>query len=260
VVKKQSNTKDETKSANKSEYNCVDSYKKLKTQHEDAYKNMMKTQREQNTTNSRRQYAHAEENKTEVLQQKRNLKTLEIRKELTETLTVEQAKRILNGKSPFERENVKILYFSGFKKNRISYIKIVLIKAGLAKDSIVNISFIGFSVMEIVVRESMVEECVRVCDKVGGTMLKNFNPLKRNLILNIENENFKSKNMKEPETLFRERYLKMIEKKSGPTRLLQIIGNSKIGDIERFLVNHDKIKIEYNLNDTSPAGEVLENV
>jgi hypothetical protein len=150
--------------------------------------------------------------------------------------------RIMNGKSPFTLEKTRLLYFSGFKKNRIGYIRAVLTKSGIPNEDLMSISFIGLSVLEILVKESKVEMCLEVCYDLKGSWIRNFNPLK-NFIEKKETE-MTEKEIIPPIERFKKRLEKIIKVGRGPIGLLKIIKNSTEETIVRFL--HD----EYNRDST----------
>jgi hypothetical protein len=60
---------------------------------------------------------------------------------LQNKMIMDNSALILQGKSPFVRENDKLLYFRGFIRNTIFYTKKTLISKGIPKES-----FIGKSV------------------------------------------------------------------------------------------------------------------
>jgi hypothetical protein len=99
---------------------------------------------------------------------------------LKENISAEATLRIMQGKAPFIKKNIKLLYFSGFKRNRISYTRLALKNEGLMNEAILGISFIGKSILELTIKMSQISQTVEVCEKLVGKLLRNFNPLKRN--------------------------------------------------------------------------------
>jgi hypothetical protein len=84
----------------------------------------------------------------------------------------------MGGKSPYQLEKVRLVYFSGLKKNRVGYIKTVLCAGNIPNDALLSISFVGLSILEILVKESKMQQLVEKCAEYNGTWIRDFNPLK----------------------------------------------------------------------------------
>jgi hypothetical protein len=102
---------------------------------------------------------------------------LETKTKITKDMTIEMAERIMAGKSPYVQEKVKILYLKGFKKNRIGYTRAVLCQAGLPKDALLSISYIGLSILEVIIKQPYVNKMVEIGMSLKGIWMKDFNPL-----------------------------------------------------------------------------------
>jgi hypothetical protein len=64
------------------------------------------------------------------------------------------------------------------KKNRMGYVRTVLCQACMLNEDLMSISFVGLSILEVIVKESKVRRLIEVCTYLKGTWIKEFNPLK----------------------------------------------------------------------------------
>jgi hypothetical protein len=152
---------------------------------------------------------------------------------LKKGMTLENTERILQGRSPFVKEKVKLLYFSGFKRNTISYTKMALIAGGIPKEALSGVAFIGKSVLELIVKVSKITLTIEVCENLKGSLLRNFNPLQENTYEGDVRE--RKEGVNSPSDPFRKRMDTIIKKGNGPIGLYKIIRNSNENNITRFL-------------------------
>lgn len=98
----------------------------------------------------------------------------------------------------------------------------------MKKEELVGISFIGKSVLELMVRWSPTKQTIDICEKFKGTCMEDFNPLNKTSFLNASEES------KDPLISFQKRLDKIIIKNKGPIGLMKIIRNSSVDLIKRF--------------------------
>jgi hypothetical protein len=165
--------------------------------------------------------------------EKKRSNYIEIKTKITKEMNSEIAGRIMAGKSPYELEKVKILYFEGFKKNRIGYTRAVLCQSGIPNDAILSISYIGLSILEVIVKQSYINKMIEIGIGLKGIWLKDFNPLKiyKEIILPEKNGEQMT-----PRQAFESRLNKIIEQGRGPIKLIKIIKNCTMENITRFLM------------------------
>jgi hypothetical protein len=75
---------------------------------------------------------------TSVYEMKRK-NYIETKKMITIEINSEIAERIMVGKPPYELKKVKMLYFEGFKKKSLVYMRAVLCRVGIQHDAILSI-------------------------------------------------------------------------------------------------------------------------
>jgi hypothetical protein len=71
-----------------------------------------------------------------------------MRKEVAATLTEQQCSLIAQGRSPIQREKLKLLYFSGIKRNYITLTKAMLKTRGIGNKDIINMSWLGNTILK----------------------------------------------------------------------------------------------------------------
>jgi hypothetical protein len=227
-------------------------YDKIKEKEKEMYEKFKNSQ-EENPPYLKDEWQTAKKTPTKESEREKNLRNkrnsyIETKKTIITNIDEAMACRILAGKSPHLLEKAKILYFSGFKKNRIGYIRTVFCQAGLRNEDILSLSFIGQSVLEVVIKESKIMALKEICVRFKGTHLSNFNPLKQFTGKILE---FESKIT--PKEMFQKRLGKIISQGRGPINLLKIIKNCNEENICRFLPEetikeNTTINIEIGLN------------
>jgi hypothetical protein len=223
----------------------------IKNKERNAYENFLKKQKETPPCEEEGWIeGGAKPKKKETIEKSLRVKKIQNYKEtqfkIKSDINHEMAIRIMGGKSPYQLEKVRMVYFSGFKKNRVGYIRTVLCEGGIPNDALLSISFIGFSVLEVIVKESKVQQLVEKCSEYNGTWLKDFNPLKA-YNGRKEGEDPKTK-ITDPKTLFIERLNRIIAQGRGPLNLIRIIRNSDEETITRFLTGSLDLKDWVNNN------------
>lgn len=170
-------------------------------------------------------------------------------------LTPEKCLRILKGQHPLERPKTTLLYFTGIRRNKIEFTKAVFNKFGIENKNLLNISFIGKSVIEILTPVTTKRNLIAAVQTMGGIWMENFNPLNNNnYTTEVKN------NELDPIETFKKRYEKMLQNanaqgRKAPFGLLKVIKNSTVESIKKFTeVNEDGEELD--IMDMDPIHDI----
>jgi hypothetical protein len=104
----------------------------------------------------------------------------------------------------------------GSRRTEFGYTRAVLCQAGLPNDALLSISYIGLSILEVIIKQSYVNKMVEIGMCLKGIWMMDFNPL----LLYKEAENLEANGEKTtPRQAFDVRLSKIIEQGRGQLSL-----------------------------------------
>ncbi|PVU87747.1 hypothetical protein BB561_006194, partial [Smittium simulii] len=83
-------------------------------------------------------------------------------------LSRDQIDRVVKGGPPVEPNKYKLLYFDGFKRNRVTWVKQVLANSSINTRAVANIAWIGESTIELCVNSKNVLKLSNAICKITG--------------------------------------------------------------------------------------------
>ncbi|PVU93572.1 hypothetical protein BB561_003173 [Smittium simulii] len=92
-------------------------------------------------------------------------------KKMPVKLNDEQIGIILDGKSPFKPSEYKFVYFDGFKRNRVVWVKQILAKHSVNMRNVGNIAWVNDSRIELCVNSKEVEKVTEAMKLMKGVTL-----------------------------------------------------------------------------------------
>lgn len=169
-----------------------------------------------------------------------SIKEMHLQNSTSESLTQEEKQLIKAGKYHRPKNKIRLIYFKGLRKGKFSNIKLLLFSLGIKPFQIINISFIGKQIFEIITKDIYVDHVIYSLQSIEIIILPTFNPCLFNSFEPTLKNN--SKNLiDESVQKFRERITKGLsnnsrDKSKIPTYILEQLLNCDQNSINQYLL------------------------
>lgn len=99
------------------------------------------------------------------------------------SITYEEQMLIKTGKYPIVNK-IRLIYFKGLRKGKFNNVKLLLFSVGIKAFQIINISFIGKQIFELITKDQYVDHIILSLHSLEITILPKFNPCLSNTFEN----------------------------------------------------------------------------